>query len=176
MLVEDMIEHVGHRSDDIHVELTVQTLLNDLHVQQAEESAAEAEAQGYRRLWREGQGGIVQLQLLQGGTQILIIGGIDGIDACEDHRLHLLKTLDGLVARARHMRDGIAHTHLRRSLDARDDVAHIARAHLLSGYHVHLQHTYLIGIILHARVEELHMVALAHHTVYYLVVSDDATE
>ena len=41
------IAHIGHCGDDIHIELAIQTLLDNLHVEQAEETAAEAEAQGY---------------------------------------------------------------------------------------------------------------------------------
>ena len=55
------IRHVGHGGDDVHVELAVEAFLDNLHVEQAEEAAAEAEAQSHRRLWREGQRGVVQL-------------------------------------------------------------------------------------------------------------------
>ncbi len=42
------VRHVGHRGDHVHVKLTVEALLYDLHVQQAEEAATEAEAQCQR--------------------------------------------------------------------------------------------------------------------------------
>ena len=48
--VVDVVLHVRHRRDQIEVELALQPLLHDLHVQQAEEAAAEAEAERGGRL------------------------------------------------------------------------------------------------------------------------------
>ena len=44
----DLVTYVRHGSDDIHVKLAVQTFLHNLHMQQAEETAAEAESQRHR--------------------------------------------------------------------------------------------------------------------------------
>ncbi len=41
----DVVTDVGHGGDDVHVELAVQTLLNDFHVEQSEEPAAESESE-----------------------------------------------------------------------------------------------------------------------------------
>ena len=56
---------VGHRGDDVEVELAVEALLDDLHVQQAEEADAEAEAQGRGGLRLVRQGGVVELELIE---------------------------------------------------------------------------------------------------------------
>ena len=64
----DIIGYVRHRGDDVHIEFAIQTLLHDLHVQQAKESAAKTEAQRHGTLRLEGQRSIVQLQFLQRGT------------------------------------------------------------------------------------------------------------
>ena len=48
LLVVDIIGYVRYCRDDVHVEFAVQTLLHNLHVEQAEESATEPEAQGKR--------------------------------------------------------------------------------------------------------------------------------
>jgi len=53
----DLVDDRGGRRDQVQVELAAQALLDDLQMQQAQESAAEAEAQG--------------------GAQVLEIGGID---------------------------------------------------------------------------------------------------
>ena len=74
------------------------------------------------------------------------------------------------------MGNGVAYLHLLRVLDAADDVAHVARRQFLTGYHVHLQHAHLVGIILHAGVEELHLVALTDAAVHYLEIGNDAAE
>ena len=65
LLVVAHIRYVGNGGDDIHVELSVETLLHNLHVEQSEESTAEAEAQGNGGLGGKGQRGIVELQFLQ---------------------------------------------------------------------------------------------------------------
>ena len=41
----DEVAHAGRGDDEIEIVLALQALLNDLHVQQAEEAAAEAEAE-----------------------------------------------------------------------------------------------------------------------------------
>ena len=55
LFVVHVVGHVGHGGDDVHVELAVQALLHNLHVEQSQEAAAEAEAQCQRRFWLEGQ-------------------------------------------------------------------------------------------------------------------------
>ena len=72
----DAVRHVGHGRDDIHVEFAVQTLLNDLHVQQTEKSAAESESQRQRALGFERQRSVVQLQLLERCAQVFVLVGL----------------------------------------------------------------------------------------------------
>ena len=170
------IGNVGHRSDHVHIELTIETFLHNLHVQQSQEAATETETQCRRALWLERQRGIVQLQLLQRGTQVLEIFAIYRINTCEYHRFHLLKTSDTLRSRTSHMGNRIAHSYLPGSLDTRDDVPHIACTDLVSGRHGQLQHTYLIRIILLLCRNELHPISLMNHPILYLKVSNDATE
>ena len=42
------VDDRGGRSDEVHLEFAFEAFLNDLHVQEAEEAAAEAEAEGLR--------------------------------------------------------------------------------------------------------------------------------
>ncbi len=75
----------------LEVVLALQPLLDDLHVQEAEVAAAEAEAQRSRGLRLVGEGGVVQSQLVQGIAQVLIVTSVDGENPAEHHRLHLLE-------------------------------------------------------------------------------------
>ncbi len=43
LLVVNQIRNVGHSGDDIHIELPVETLLNDFHMEQSQETAPETE-------------------------------------------------------------------------------------------------------------------------------------
>ena len=45
LLVINVIRHVRHSSDDIHIELAVQTLLHNLHMKQSQEPATETKTQ-----------------------------------------------------------------------------------------------------------------------------------
>jgi hypothetical protein len=70
-------------------------LLDDLHVQQAQEAAAEAEAQA-RQLLSGVQVRLASfsLQLLHGIAQLFILVGVHREDACPHHRLHVLEAMD----------------------------------------------------------------------------------
>ena len=170
------IRHVRHCGDDIHIKLTIQSFLDNLHVQQSQESATESEAQSYRTLWRECQRSIVKLQFLQRCTKVLIVCGIYRIHTCKHHRLHLLESLDGSITRSSHLSDGITHLHLLGVLDTGDDISHIASTQFLTRHHIHLQHSHLVGIILHSCIEELHVISLTDDTIHDLEVCDDSSE
>ena len=50
-----LVDHAGRGGDQVLVELALQAFLHDLHVQQAQEAAAEAEAQRRRDFRLEAQ-------------------------------------------------------------------------------------------------------------------------
>jgi hypothetical protein len=87
------VAHVRHGGDHRHVELALQPLLDDLHVQQAEETAAETEAQRRAAFGCPRQAGIVQLQLLHGIAQLFVLVGIHREDARPHHGLHILEAV-----------------------------------------------------------------------------------
>ncbi len=45
LLVVHQVTYVWHSGDNVHIKLTVQTLLDNLHVEQTQEAAAETKAQ-----------------------------------------------------------------------------------------------------------------------------------
>ena len=45
------------------------------------------------------RGGVVELELLQRGAQVFVLVGLHGVDAREDHRLHVLEARDGFLCR-----------------------------------------------------------------------------
>src|SRR6266545_1612128 len=62
----DVVLHAGDRADEIEIELPLQTLAHDLHVQEPQESAAKPEAERYGGFGLVVQGRVVELQLGQG--------------------------------------------------------------------------------------------------------------
>ncbi len=173
---EHFIRHIGHRGDDVHVELPEKALLDDFQVQQSQEAAAEAEAQRQRTLRFVGEGSVVKLEFFQRGAQFLELGGIYRVKAGEDHGLHLFKARNGLCARRFYMGDGIAHLHLHGRLDARNDIADISGTHLAGGVELKFEVAHFLRLILVAGGEELHLVSLAEYPVHHLEIGDDAAE
>ena len=78
---------LGAVARDVEVVLALQPLLDDLHVQQAQEAAAEAEAQRHRVLRLEDERGVVELQPVQRVAQQRIVVALHREEAGEDHRL-----------------------------------------------------------------------------------------
>ena len=74
------------------------------------------------------------------------------------------------------MRDRIAHTHLARGLDARDDIADVARADLIAGCHIQFQYAHLVGVVFLAGGDEFHVVAFADDAIHHLEIGDDPPE
>ncbi len=118
LFVVDAIAYVGNRRDDVHVKFAVKALLDNLHVEQAEKAAAEAETEGYGAFGLECQRGVVELKFLERGAQILEVFGFDGIDAGKDHGLDLFEAVDSRFAGALHVSDGVAYLDFLARLDA----------------------------------------------------------
>ena len=145
-------------------------------MQQAQETATETKTQCYRRFGCEGQCGIIELQLLKRGSQILKILGVNRINTGKDHRFHFLEAFDGFVAGLLNVSDGIAHTDLGRVLDARDDVPHVTCRETAARLLAQFEHTQLIDVILLLGVDKLHEIPLGDRAIQNLEINDDAPE
>ena len=172
----DIITYVRHGGYHIHIKLTIQTLLHNLHMKQTQESAAETKAQCHRRLRRESQSGIIQLKFLQRCTQVLIILRLNRIHTRKDHRFSLLKSCNRFCTWTSHVRNGITYFHLGRSLDTRNDISHITCRNLFGRLHIQFQHTYLVRIVFLTRIEETHTVIRFHRTIDHLEIGDNSAE
>ena len=100
VVAQDLVDDRGGRGDQVEVVLALQALLDDLHVEHAEEAAAEAEAQGLGGLRLVEQGGVVQAQLAQGVAQFLVGVRVHRVEPGEDPRLDLAETRQVLLRRA----------------------------------------------------------------------------
>jgi hypothetical protein len=89
--LQHLVDHAGRGGDQVLVELALQALLHDLHVQQAEEAAAEAEAQRLAHLGLVVQRGVVELELLQRVAQRVVLAGFGRVQAGEHLRLDFLE-------------------------------------------------------------------------------------
>ena len=102
-----------------------------LHVQEAEEAAAETEAEGRGGLRLVGEGRVVELELFKGGLEVFVIGGVGGVEAAEHHGLHFLEAGHGLFGGAFLQGDGVAHAGMAQFLDIGAEEAHFASPQFL---------------------------------------------
>ena len=77
--------------EQVEVELALEPLLDDLHVQEPEEAAAEAEAERGRGLRLVEEGRVVEPQLLERVAQLRVLVGVHRVEPREHHRLDLLE-------------------------------------------------------------------------------------
>ena len=129
----DLIDDVGQGGDQVQVELPLQPLLDDLHVEHPQEAAPEAEAQGGGGLGLEGQGGVVELELLQGVPQVGELGAVLGVDAAVDHAPGGAVAGQGRIGGGGHGGDGVAHLGVLHVLDGGGEIAHLPGGELLAG-------------------------------------------
>ena len=121
-----MIVHRGARGNEVKIELALQAFLDDLHMQQAQEAHAEAKAERHRGLGLPHQRRVVDVQLIEGVTQVLVVLVIDREQARIDHGLGLAVTRKRLGAGVRRPGKGVAHANGLGVLQARDHVADLA--------------------------------------------------
>ncbi len=131
--LDDLIDDGGQRGHELKIELPLEALLDDLHMQHAQEAAAEAEAEGDGALRLKAQGSVVELELFQRVAQIRVLGAVLGVDPAEDHRTRGAVAGQGLGGRAQRSGDGVAHLRVGYVLDARREIADVARGKLAAG-------------------------------------------
>jgi len=78
------------RGDEIQAELALEALLDDLHVEQAEKPAAEAEPERDRALRLECEGRVVEVELVDRVAQERVVLAGHGVEAREDEAFRLL--------------------------------------------------------------------------------------
>ena len=119
----DMVDDARVGRDDVHIVFAAQTFLNDLHVEQAEEAASEAESEsggGFRLI---GERGVVELKFRHAETKLVVIRRVDRVDAAEDHGFDFLEARERLRAGILDLRHRVADSRFGRALDVRNDVS-----------------------------------------------------
>ena len=149
-----VVLHVGHRGQQLEVVLALEPLAHDVHVQQPEEAAAKAEAEGVRALGLVHQRRVVELELLERVAQLLELVALGREEPGEDHRLHDLVARQGCAGRPPLVGDRVADAHLGHVLDAGDDVADLAGLEPVGRLHLGAEVAELL---------DLGLLAGAHH-------------
>ena len=149
-----MVLDVRRGRDERQVVLPLQALAHDLHVEQAEEAAPEAEAQRARRLGLVGERRVVQAKPLQRFAQLRVLVTHDGVQPAEDHRERIAVARER-SPRVRGRRDRLADASLADLLVPGDQVAHLAGAERRHGRGVRGPHPDLLGVVDRVRLEVL---------------------
>ena len=177
--------HRGHRRQQLEVVLALQALAHDVHVQQAEKAAAKAEAERVRGLRLPRQRRVVEHQLLERVAQVRVVVGVDREQPAEHHRLDLAVARQrlarfparGAAARARGpraRRQRVADAQQRDVLQARDQVADLARRELVGRHHLRAEHADVVDVRLRAGRHRANRLALAEDAVDDPDVGDHA--
>ena len=131
-----LVHHARVGRDDIHVILAAESFDDNLHVEESEEAAAESESKGHGTFRHVVERGIVDLKLAHRCFQLFKVGGIDGIDAAEDHGLYFLEAGKRLGGRFLGVGEGVTNLDLCGALDVADEITDIAGPHGLGGSHL----------------------------------------
>lgn len=160
----DLVNDRGVGGDDVHVELAAESFLDDFHVEEAEEAAAEAEAERGGRFSLEGEGGVVDLKFAHGDFEGLVVGGVDGVDAGEDHGANFFESGKGLEAGFFLVGDGVADFNFGGRLHVGDDVADVSGFEAFGFLHLRGEDAGLLDLVVRGSVEELDFIAFFHLT------------
>jgi len=157
------------RQDQRQVVLAAQSLLDHLEVEQTQEATAEAETEGRGGVLLVGQGRVVELELVQGLGEILVLLIRHRVDRGEHHRLGLPIARQGLGGRLLDGGDGVTHGDVRHRLDTGDDVANSPCGQLAGRDVLELEEAHLLGLVLPACVHHADLLprpdrALLHPT------------
>ena len=145
--LEHAVGDVRRGDDQVEVELALEPLAHDLHVEQPEEAAAEAEAERPRRLRLVEQRRVVELQPLERVAQLGVLVGVAREEAGEHHRLDVLVAgqrlgRGGALARRQRVADAQGGD----VLEPRDHVAHLAGHELLHRHARRRHEAELLGV------------------------------
>ena len=163
----DVVNHAGIGGDNVHIVFPAQTLLNDFHVEQTEEAAAETETQrsGTFRLIDKSR--VVELQFAHTEFKLVIIGAVNGVNTAEHHRAHFFEPGERLFAGHTRKSHRIADLGIRGAFDVGDQVAHFTGIQTVGGAHFGAEKAHFLDFAFQTGAEKFHPVAPAetarHH-------------
>ena len=168
------VQDAGRGRDQVLIELALEPLLDDFHVEQAQESAAKPETQRGRCFRFEEERGVVQAQLLERLTQLGVLRALHRIEPGEDHRLQFLETRERRGRRPGGFGDGVADLRVGHVLDVRHHEAGFADAERIDGHGLRPEHAELFDLEVLAGLHQADLHARPHLAVDDAREDDDA--
>ncbi len=167
--------HYGRRGgDQIEIVFALQALLNDLHMQQTQEAAAEAEAERGRAFRLIEQRGVVQAQLAERVAEGFVVVRADREQTGIDLRLHFFEARQRFIRRIARQRQGIAHRRAKNIFDGADQPAHFAAVQLRAVNLLRREDAEAIGVIDLTGAHHFDFVAFAQRAVFHADQRDHA--
>ncbi len=145
------------RGDERQAELALEPLLDDLHVQQTEEAAAESEPERAGRLGRVGDRRVVQLELLERLAEVLEVVAVDREQPGEHHRFRLAIPVERHGGTVGRRGDRLPRLRVADVLDAGDQVPDLTRAEFGDGCGHRHAGPDLDRFVVRARLHELQL-------------------
>ncbi len=144
-------------------------------MQQPEEATAVAEAERDGGLRLEDQGGVVQLELVEGVAQQRVVAAVQRVQAGEHHRARVLVAAQRFGRTLVHRGDGVTDLGLPDVLHTGDDVAHLADAETVGDLRLGRDDADLQQLVRRTRGHHLDALALGELAVDHSDVGDHAT-
>ena len=170
----DLVDDRGRGGDDVDVEFTLDTLADDLEMQQPKETAAEAEAKCGRGFHVVGEARVVEAQPADGLAQVLEARRIDGKEAGEDHGLCRAEARQLGGRQVLFIDDGVTHTGVGHLLDRGGEEADFARTQLVDRFLLGARHADAFELVDGIGGHQPHPHALLQHAVDDAHQHDDA--
>ena len=170
----NVVDHARIGGDDVHVVFASEPLLDDFHVQEAEESAAEAEAERGGSFRLIGERRVVELEFRHAEFQLFVIRRVDGINAAEDHRPDFLEAGEGFGTGILHLRDRVSDPGVGGAFDVRDQIAHGTGGETVDGLHFRGEYARLLDFAFQSGAEEPQLVSAPETAVVDAHIGDDA--
>src|SRR5713101_3084674 len=164
----------GCRRDELQLELALQAFLDDLEVEQTEESAAKPESQRGRVLRLVRKRAVVELQLLERLLQVGELVRVGGKQAREHHRLDLSIAGERAGGSAFRAGDRVSDTGVDHVLDRGGDVTDLTRGQFLGRRGPRREPSHLIDFVNFSGVHHPDLVARLDLAIDDADVGDDA--
>ena len=172
--LQHAVAHRGRGDQQLEVELALEPLLDDLHVQEPQEAAAEAEAERGGGLGLVEEGRVVEPQLLERVAQLRVLVGVHRVEPGEHHRLDLLEAGERLLRRPALVDQGVADRDVGHPLDPRDHEAHLAGGERVDGHGLRGEDAELLHLVRPAARHEAHLHAGLEPPVHHVDEDHDA--
>ena len=161
------VQHGGGGEDQRQVELAPEPLLHHVQVEQAEKTAAKAEAQRGRGVLLVDERGVVEGELLHCDAQVPVLPARHRVDGGEHHRARGLVARQGSVRGFAGVGQGIADADVTDRLDAGDHVADRACVESAGFLAAQAVQTHFVHLVLASGVHEAHAVAACQAPVHH---------